>query len=212
MDQKVKRATARFAKSPVSEDSKDLDMVPSTAIPAKKKLAPPGKGAYLFYDTGSNGQMLLIWSHEPVEGALAHFNPTKDVQAFKYNQNGGKVNLMAVRGDKKKYMEGVMQFIKQAHDYRAKVYVYENDDADVWYMDKDKQIQSTDHQAWFDTKDISVLAVMPRYSEIFKGVRSTVKDVFIDMASGNRGVTWQPVIRPKTGRMDPVNASGNMSA
>jgi hypothetical protein len=61
---------------------------------------------------------------------------------------------MAVRGDKKKYMEGVMQFIKQAHDHRGSVYVFENDDADIFYMDKNKKIVSTKHEAWFDTKDI----------------------------------------------------------
>jgi hypothetical protein len=60
--------------------------------------------------------------------------------------------------------------------------------------------------------NISVLAVMPRYSEVFKGVKSTVKDIFIDTAAGNRGVTWQPATRPITGRMDPVNASGNMTS
>jgi hypothetical protein len=77
MDKQVKRATARFAKSPV--DSKSLDLTPAEV--RTPKPAAPGKGAYLFYDTGSNGQMLLIWSEEPVEVRSALYRHKQRVQS-----------------------------------------------------------------------------------------------------------------------------------
>ena len=52
------------------------------------------KGCYLMFSEASQGTLFLHWSETPVAGALAFFEPRKNVPAFKYKSNGGRSELI----------------------------------------------------------------------------------------------------------------------
>ena len=52
------------------------------------------KGCYLTFSEASQGTLFLHWSETPVAGALAFFEPRKNVPAFKYKSNGGRSELI----------------------------------------------------------------------------------------------------------------------
>ena len=65
------------------------------------------------YTPDSLGTLYLQWSKEPVEGALAYFEPGKPVPPFKFTTNHGKQQLMKGVDDKGKYFEGWGAFLKE---------------------------------------------------------------------------------------------------
>mmetsp|Transcript_6632 Transcript_6632/g.11685 ORF Transcript_6632/g.11685 Transcript_6632/m.11685 type:complete len:150 (+) Transcript_6632:92-541(+) len=71
--------------------------------------------AYLVFDVANLGQLLMHWSEEPVEGALAVIHPGKPVPKFKFKQRGGRIELVRkIREDLAKMYEGYAEFIKTA--------------------------------------------------------------------------------------------------
>ncbi|CDJ33913.1 uncharacterized protein EMH_0086380 [Eimeria mitis] len=52
------------------------------------------EGAYLSFDTASQGTLFLTWSKHSVPNALMHFTPRKPVPAFKYSTNQGRTELI----------------------------------------------------------------------------------------------------------------------
>ncbi|CDJ69621.1 Chromosome III, complete sequence, related [Eimeria necatrix] len=103
----------------------------AAAPPAAAAAAPPAaaaaaaaaaatKGAYLVFDTASNGTLFIVWSVSPVEGAMAFFEPKKPVPDFKYKDKGGKSEIFRnLSQDKKNYYEGFCQFFKTAAEHKG---------------------------------------------------------------------------------------------
>ncbi|CDJ39387.1 Chromosome III, complete sequence, related [Eimeria tenella] len=97
----------------------------ATAAPPAAAAPPPAaaaatKGAYLVFDTASNGTLFIVWSVSPVEGAMAFFEPKKPVADFKYKDKGGKSEIFRnLSQDKKNYYEGFCQFFKTAAEHKG---------------------------------------------------------------------------------------------
>ncbi|KAL8455210.1 hypothetical protein Emag_000955 [Eimeria magna] len=95
---------------------------PGAAAPGAAAAAPAAaaaaaaastRGAYLTFDGASNGTLFIIWSHTPVDGAFAFFEPKKAVAEFKFKDNGGKSEIIRnLMEDKIKYYRGWCEFFK----------------------------------------------------------------------------------------------------
>mmetsp|Transcript_7394 Transcript_7394/g.16370 ORF Transcript_7394/g.16370 Transcript_7394/m.16370 type:complete len:167 (+) Transcript_7394:3-503(+) len=89
-----------------------------------------GSGCYLTFEEASGGVLFLNWSKERVPNALAYFNPTKNVPAFKFTAHGGKSELIReCAGPKvKRFYEGVTQFVKLAREFQASFHLLNEDE------------------------------------------------------------------------------------
>ena len=89
------------------------------------------KGCYLTFSEASQGTLFLHWSETPVAGALAFFEPRKNVPAFKYKSNGGRSELIREMsggtGERiKRFYTGICQYVKLAKSFDAAVVFYEH--------------------------------------------------------------------------------------
>lgn len=89
---------------------------PAATAAAESPAAPAtsGPGCYLVATEEQQGTLFAWWSETPVEGAIAFMKPRKNVPKFKYNQRGGKNELVrGMRGPLvKNYYRGWCDFIK----------------------------------------------------------------------------------------------------
>lgn len=67
----------------------------------------------MMYSPDSHGTLYLQWSKEPVQEALAFFEPGKVVPGFKFTTNHGKQQLQKGTDDKLKFYDGWGAFLKE---------------------------------------------------------------------------------------------------
>lgn len=126
------------------------------------------KGAYLIFDSASNGSLLIQWKNEPVPGALAFIKPGKTIPEFKYKNNGGKSEIIRnLQTDKKLFFSGIGQFIKEAKDIKGEVCLLPDIDRtspikiDVYYL-KNNSVNVAKIGTPFSISDASAVCIMPR--------------------------------------------------
>eukprot|EP00514_Thraustochytrium_sp_LLF1b_P005178 CAMPEP_0184515650 /NCGR_PEP_ID=MMETSP0198_2-20121128/4608_1 /TAXON_ID=1112570 /ORGANISM="Thraustochytrium sp., Strain LLF1b" /LENGTH=207 /DNA_ID=CAMNT_0026905917 /DNA_START=363 /DNA_END=986 /DNA_ORIENTATION=- len=154
------------------------------------------RGCYLVFDSANGGTFIAQWSETAVEGAWAFFFPRTNVAAFKFKQNSGKNEL--IRGlavNKNKQFNGWGQFIKLAHDMDGVVQIYDRKEgqADFWYTNDKQEVFKLPHGEWFEARQVSVVAIIPRHNEMFRGVQIIPEEQFVDTAKRAMGYTWKPL-------------------
>jgi len=151
-------------------------------------LNPFEEGCYLLFDESSGGIMKIQYSKTKVDGALGFWQPGhgKKIQAFKFNQNQGRSDLLkgiAGKDYRKKYFSAVAQFVKAARMQSGTyckwsefdrvendVYVFYNDTCEV------KHIQEGEK---FDVSEIDAIAVVPKGNSTFVGVHTGEYGTFL---------------------------------
>lgn len=142
------------------------------------------KGAYLLFDSASNGSLHIQWKNEPVPGALAFIKPGKNVPEFKYKNNGGKSEIIRnLQADKKLFYSGVGQFIKEARDLKGEVYLLPDIDRtsplklDVYFL-KNNTVHVAKIGTPFSISDASAICIMPRGTSSLS-VKTMERQLFI---------------------------------
>ncbi|CDJ51079.1 hypothetical protein, conserved [Eimeria brunetti] len=84
------------------------------------------EGAYLSFDTASQGTLFLTWSKHALPSSLMHFTPRKAVPSFKYSTNQGRTELIRnCQGDSKRYYQGWCAFLKAVKAFDGEVTLIE---------------------------------------------------------------------------------------
>jgi len=110
-----------------------------------------GAGAYLVFEPIQHGTMSVIWSREPVKGALAYAKPSRKVPGFKY-AGGGKWELYReIANNKQTYYVGWTLFIQTCNQFGCTVVISSITDA----------IAPLPTALWLHRKEGSVHRVMP---------------------------------------------------
>lgn len=146
------------------------------------------EGCYLLFDESSGGIMKIQYSKTKVKGALGFWRPGhgKKIQAFKFNQNQGRSDLLkgiAGKDYRKKYFSAVAQFVKAARMQSGTyckwsefdrvendVYVFYNATCEV------KHIQEGEP---FDVSEIDAISVVPKGNSTFVGVHTGEYGTFL---------------------------------
>lgn len=133
---RVQVGSHAISSSQKTEKSKSqLDAAPwwggGGAGSASNQTGPPKPnvpGAYLLFDSGNRGTMWLKYSKEPIEHALAFFEPSPAKVApdsFKYKSGGQKVQLMTSMGvDHKKYYNAWVAFVREGYKQEGTLTVF----------------------------------------------------------------------------------------
>lgn len=151
------------------------------------------RGLYLVFEESNGGVLMAIWSETTVDNALAFFFPRVNVPAFKF-KNGGRTEL--IRGlavNRAKLFAGWKQFFKLANDNDALIQIYTERDTDFWYMDKDLGVHFVERNTWTISREMAIVAILPKSNLSLKGVKKTSTDVFQDTVTKNSGITWRPL-------------------
>lgn len=165
---------------------------------SKKEKAPEyelGKGCYLILGGESGGSLFMIWSEEPVDGAMAYFIPQKEVPAYKYQERDGKNEIIrGLAGNRKQYFSGWVQFVKTALDNKGILILLDGDkDVDIFYHDENNHVIRVLPNKFVDTIQFKAFAAMPRPNLCFKGVGVMPLNQFADIARKEGGHTWVPM-------------------
>lgn len=153
------------------------------ATPAAAAAAPVTKGAYLTFDGASNGTLFINWSHTPVAGAMAFFEPKKAVAEFKYKDKGGKSEIVRnMMQDKTKYYDGWCQFFKVAVEQHGMCKILPGADqaplkVEVAFLDGTKVIR-LENGAVYSAKNMAAIGCIPKGDPGFQA-QTLAKDVFI---------------------------------
>jgi len=151
-------------------------------------------GCYLVFDSGSGGRLFAQWSEEEVDGAWAFFFPRVKVAPFKYKQNGGKTELIrGLQTQKKNLFSGWAQFIKLSYDNDGLLNIFEQREAEYWFLNSKNKINQVIVNEWMESKEIEVVAIIPNHCECFKGVQIMPPEQFVDTANKNSGTSWKPL-------------------
>lgn len=143
------------------------------------------KGAYLVFDSASQGSLFIIWKNEKVPNALAFIKPSKPVPEFKYKTNNGKSEIVRnLQSDKKSFYFGVCQFIKEAKDIKADVVLLPAVDTasplkfEVYCL-KSNTVTNVKIGSPFTVHDIDAICILPKGSSALE-VKTMKKDLFLN--------------------------------
>lgn len=176
------RLSGRFSTSRGASDSGGPEMV----------SYKEGSGCYLIFETNNNGVLYAQWSEDgsAPANAWAFFRPQKKVPGYKYKQKNGRVDIIKVGGDKKKVLEGVSQFIKEAVSWRATLVPLDHNEVrfDSYVLTYELDVRKLNRDQAYETARLEAVAVVPRASFAFEGIEKTSRGHFL--STGNKyGVT-----------------------
>jgi len=142
---------------------------------------PYDSGCYLSLDI--RGNLIMNWSEDGVapEHCLACFQPYMQVKRFKYKQNGGRQELFQTKNDKKKLLEGIAQFVKEALQYNATVVVLPSraSNFDVYFFTFNTAVVHMELDHPYNTKSMDSVAVLPKSNSTFRGMGNTSRGHFL---------------------------------
>lgn len=120
-----------------------------------KSIVDTTSRCYLKWEEANQGTLFVVWSRtDDATDALAVFEPSKPVPAFKFKNNGGKSELLreAAGGGgphTKRYYQGLCTFVKQARQLDAKLMLLsESIPAQVVMNRDDHSVQRLACQQW----------------------------------------------------------------
>ncbi|CRH03162.1 conserved Plasmodium protein, unknown function [Plasmodium relictum] len=142
------------------------------------------KGAYLIFDSASNGSLFIVWKREKVENALMFIKPTKPVPEFKFTNHNGKSELIRnLQSDKKLFYSGLCQFIKEARDIKGEVSLLPHLDesspikVDIYFL-KGNNVSSVKVGTSFFAHEVDAVSILPKGSSSLM-VKTIKKDMFV---------------------------------
>ena len=159
----------------------DLD----SAEQATRGLLASGSACYLVYEVFNNGTLFAIWSKVQIWGAIAMFRSAVAVPAFKFTSNKGRTELKRKCGgvNKKLFYEGCCEFVKLARKNRGTFKIVNCKEADFIFL-RGNKIESLSREDFpLDTDGTTAVAVIPKNSNVFRGIKIMPKLRFANMGS-----------------------------
>ena len=150
------------------------------------------EGCYLSYLSDSGGKLEIQYSRVPVENAVGFWaaGHGKKIQGFKFNGGGRQELIKGIAGGengKKNYYSGVCQFIKEAKRFKGWVLLHDTIvqgiDVDVYVYWRDgSRMQKLDFAGdqLCDISDCDAVTVVPRDSDVYKGVKNIDVGTFLN--------------------------------
>mmetsp|Transcript_53036 Transcript_53036/g.158728 ORF Transcript_53036/g.158728 Transcript_53036/m.158728 type:complete len:165 (-) Transcript_53036:274-768(-) len=157
------------------------------------------EGCYLVYESDSGGKLMLYYSRAKVPNAVGFWRAgeEKKIQGFKFNQNGGRVELIKgiAGGDanKKKYYSGWCQFVKAARSFKGSVakfpdkggievdlYGYTREGLLLQKLELDDEIS--------DVTAIDAITCVPKHNDCYAGVKNMDISTFLEKGN-TKGAT-----------------------
>jgi hypothetical protein len=156
----VANASAESIVDTTSSSTADVPTTSSTTASSTAQAADKEKEksvwCYLKWEEVNQGTLFIVWSRkDDATDALAVFEPSKPVPAFKFKNNGGKSELLreAAGGGgpyTKRYYQGLCTFVKQARQLDAKLMLLsETIPAQVVMNRDDHSVQRLACQQWY---------------------------------------------------------------
>ena len=150
------------------------------------------EGCYLSYLSDSGGKLEIQYSRVPVENAVGFWaaGHGKKIQGFKFNGGGRQELIKGIAGGengKKNYYSGVCQFVKEAKKFSGYVLLHDTIvqgiDVDVYVYWRDgSRMQKLDFAGdqLCDISDCDAVTVVPRDSDVYKGVKNIDVGTFLN--------------------------------
>ena len=181
----------RYQTSPdVTEPTTVSSSVASFSLQSDVDICRDG-ACYLVYDEPNGGKLQLHYSKTHLSHSLGSWMPgpssNKKIQGFKFQQNGGRVDL--IKGNdvvnKRKFFDAWCQFVKIAITYSSILFKWDDDfrtpiDIYVHYGGGNGpvKLQFSQENGVEVTKDIQAICVLPAGHRMFLGVQSMNLGVF----------------------------------
>lgn len=172
-----------------NEEKATTQMAKTAPVPEKILNSNPSEeGCYLLFDESSGGTMKIQYSKKKVHGALGFWRPGhgKKIQAFKFNQNQGRSDLLkgiAGKDYRKKYFSAVAQFVKAARMQSGtycKWSEFDRVENDVYvFYNNTCEVKHIKEGEYFDVAEIDAIAVVPKGNSTFVGVHTGEYGVFL---------------------------------
>jgi hypothetical protein len=156
---------------------------PINPVPKPVPLALTSEmGCYLVYESDSSGKLRLYYSKTTILGAIGFWAPGsggKKIQGFKFQQDGGRVDLikgiMGGSANQKRFFMGWSQFVKAAKGYNGSVCKFPNHgglEVDIYVLyGEDLALLDVD-QGLCDVSNVDAVACVPKGKITFAGVKS----------------------------------------
>lgn len=151
------------------------------------------QGAYLMFSEMDHSSMYLKWSREPVEGALAFFQPTPEKvspSSFKYDKGGQKEVLKSKVGTtgqgRTDYYRTWVQFIRECWKFQGVLTVLEAEEAPelkvkiVMLVDENHKVIDVGVNQPVSLEGIHAVVVAQSGTTIFNGMSTMAKNLFIE--------------------------------
>ena len=169
----------------------------TTATDTKYLSTDGPEGCYLTFEPDSGGRLMLFYSKGEIPKNAVGFwcpGPGKEIQGFKYKQNGGKSELIKgiAGGDqnRRKYYSGWCQFIKLAkamNGYVIKFPLHNHQGVEVdvvAYDSKTNQPYELDlDDGLVEVGNFDAIAVIPKHNTTFRGMKSIVINNFLELGN-----------------------------
>jgi hypothetical protein len=156
----------------------------ATPSAAYSSSGSAGGGCFLSYVEASGGSLIMTWSKDPIQGALASFKAGKPVADHKYKTNSGREELTrGTDSTPKNAYQGWCNFLKLAREYNGTVTVYTKD-VQVCVHDDSNKLHMVNAGEPFEVHSQATPAVgaWQRSRALFEGAVNTGRDHFINTA------------------------------
>lgn len=179
------------------------------------------QGAYLTFSDDNHGSMYLKWSRDPVEGALAFFQPDPyrvSPSSFKYN-NGGQKEVLKSKVSttgigRQDYYKTWVQFIRECWKFKGVLKILEAEEAPelkvklVMQVDENHKVICVNVGQAVSLEGIHAVVVAQSGTTIFEGMSTMPKNLFIETghvygAATALSTQTPPKSPPKSERVPP---------
>lgn len=131
-----------------------------------KPIENDEEGAYLSFDTASQGTLFLTWSKHSVPGAFMHFRSRKPVPGFKFTTNQGRTELIRdCQKDNRRYFQGWCAFMKAVRAFDGEVTLIETSGplkTQVWlHKSEGNEVIKMEIGHAYELNGVSAVAVTP---------------------------------------------------
>jgi hypothetical protein len=153
--------------------------------PPQKKEPPPSPGAYLMFTPHSDGSLICHFNESglsPAE-AIVCFKAARIIPAFKFRQNGGRVEIIRkLQSNKQGYFEGVAQFCKTGLEFDSEVGLLDDSKVLLFWLEG-TTVRQIGKGEFAPARSMTAIAALPPGNVAFKGVRTMPMDQFISIAN-----------------------------